>query len=81
MSCLLQFKKWFPLFASSRIYSYTVTSLRLNDDWAGSSIIEEAWLVHNTEAQCTLKGRQEAKGQRVSFMFKFFLSCLKSMNF
>lgn len=115
LTCLLWYKKWFPLFASSRIYSYTVTIIdfigryiwsiisthckviiifieRSITHLQGRMMIEQVvlslgrygrygWLAHKTEAQCTLRGRQEAKGQRVSFMFKFFLSCLKNMNF
>lgn len=45
--------------------------------WAGFSAIGKFWLTHDANAQCTLEGREEAKGQRKSFMFNFFLSCLK----
>ena len=30
--------------------------------------------MHNIDIQCTVEGREEAKGQRKFFMFKFFLS-------
>ena len=45
------------------------------------SAIEWAWLTHNTDAQCILKGREEAKMGRENFVFKFFLSCLKIQIF
>ena len=35
----------------------------------------------NAEAQCTVEGREEAKGQRRFFTFKFFLSCHKMCYF
>ena len=44
---------------------------------AGISSLGEVGLTQNADAQCTLEGREEAKGQRKWFMFKFFLSCLK----
>ena len=39
--------------------------------------MEEVWSMPNTDTQCTVEGREEAKGQRNFFMFKFFLSCHK----
>ena len=45
--------------------------------WVGISAIEEVWLTHNADTQWTLEGREEASGQRKSFLFKFFLFCLK----
>ena len=37
----------------------------------------EVWLMHNAGTQCTVEGREEAKGPRKIFTFKFFLSCHK----
>lgn len=37
--------------------------------------------MHDADAQCTLGGGEEAKGQRKSLMFKFFLCCLKMWIF
>ena len=42
---------------------------------------EEVWLIHSADEQSTLEGREEASGQRKSFLFKFFSSCLKMWNF
>ena len=36
--------------------------------------MREVWLMHNADTQCTVAGREEAKGKRKMFMFKFFLS-------
>ena len=35
----------------------------------------EVWLMHDADTQCTVAGREEAKGQRKFFLLKFFLSC------
>ena len=37
----------------------------------------EVWSMHYADTQCTVKGREEAKGQKKIFMFKFFFSCHK----
>ena len=37
----------------------------------------EVWLMHNADTQCTVEGREKAKGQKKVFMFKFFLPCHK----
>ena len=41
----------------------------------------EVWPMHNSDTQCTVGGKQEAKGQGNFFMCKFFLSCYKIWNF
>ena len=35
------------------------------------------WLMHNANTRCSVEGREEDKGQRRTFVFKFFLSCHK----
>ena len=37
----------------------------------------EIWLMHKADTQCSVEGKEEAKGQKRFFMFKFFLSCHK----
>ena len=37
--------------------------------------------MHNADTQCTVEGREEAKGQRKVFMFKFSLICLRIQIF
>ena len=44
-------------------------------------ITGEVLLMHNAYTQCTVEGREEAKGKRKFFMFKFFLPCYKNMDF
>ena len=40
-------------------------------------LMGEIWSMPNVDIQCTVQGREETKGQRTFFMFKFFLSCHK----
>ena len=43
-------------------------------------LMGKIWSVHwyNADTQCTIEGKEEAKGQKKNFfMFKFFLSCHK----
>lgn len=44
---------------------------------AGTSADGEVWLMHSADMQCMVEGREETKGQRKFFMFKFLLSCHK----
>lgn len=43
-------------------------------------LMGEAWVMHNPDTQCTVRGERRPKG-REDFFFKYLLSCHKNMTF
>ena len=48
--------------------------------WPSISAEMKVWSMHDADTQGTVEGRDEAKEQKKTFMFKFSLICLSSVS-